>query len=166
VLPQLRTPLTLSWLQYMMKEREANRLFAAYKKKMVDLLGTKAQYGDVLDKVGRALFGTRFKGVYAQHQPTYGKAGYYIINTDTSPKGEHWVAVCLTQKTCYVFDTFGRQTKNILKHLYKKVRAQGKSVVDADYDKDQSETSAVCGQLCLAWLLVAKQHGVQAALLI
>ena len=149
-----------------MKEREANRAFALNKKKMVELLGTKAQFSDVLDRVGRALFGARFKGVYAQHQPTYGKQGYYIINTDTSAKGEHWVAVCITQKTAYVFDSFGRQTKNILKHLYKKVRAQGKSMVDADYDKDQSETSAVCGQLCLAWLLVAKHHGIKAALLI
>lgn len=118
-----------------------------------------------LEKYGYALLGSRFKGVYAQDQLPVNKSGMYIMNNQTSKLGgEHWVAIFSTAKTIYVWDSFGRKSKNLLRILTRRAKAIGKNIVDSDYDRDQEITSAVCGPLSLGWLLTVKKLGISNAL--
>ena len=145
-----------------MADKQANVLFLQYKKKLLKELGNKATTDEQLNCVGKKMFGSKFRGVYAQNQfPN--KTGYYIVNTDiASGPGEHWVAVYSTAKTLYVFDSFGRCTTKLLKHLAK----TKKKIVDADHDAEQRGLSEVCGVLSLAWLGVLRDLGIRKALLI
>ena len=56
--------------------------------------------------------------------PPFPSIGSIIINTD-SGSGEHWVAMILTKKKCFYFDSFGVPVinTNILNYVkqYKKV---------------------------------------------
>ena len=92
--------------------------------------------------------------------------GYYIINTAkaNSRRGIHWVSVCQTPKTLYVYDSFGRPTKSILKSLVKRSHQKKLKIVESDNDKEQRDNSDICGQLCMAFLCVVKQYGIREAL--
>ena len=147
-----------------MNEAQVMKEFRKHKKQIITLLGREALVGATLNSVARDLFGSKFRGVYAQNENTY-KNGYYIINTDLAGKaGLHWVALYITPKTVYVFDSFGRKSANLLPHVV--AAHKHKRVIDTDHDRDQSDSSSMCGQLCLAWLMVVKSLGVRAALLV
>ena len=148
-----------------MKENAAQQIFDGFKKQLIKQLGTKVTTNEQLNKVGYKILGSRFKGTYAQDQLPINKSGMYIVNNHTSKQsGEHWVAVISTTKRIYVFDSFGRKSKTLLKILYKNARSIGKIVIDSDYDIDQSISSEICGPLSLAWLLTAKHIGISNAL--
>lgn len=89
--------------------------------------------------------------------------GLMIVNNKTRAHGgEHWVAVASKDGTLYVFDSFGRPTKDLIPSLYNsklKVR-------DSDYDKDQNVSQTDCGSRCIGWLMLLKEHGVENALLL
>ena len=72
----------------------------------------------------------------------------------------------LTAKAIYVFDSFARATiKQLMKILSKKAKHKQIKIVDSDRsDAEQRDESALCGQLCLAWLCVVKQLGVRSDL--
>ena len=74
-----------------------------------------------------------------------------IINTD-SGRGEHWVALVLTKKQCFYFDSFGVPiiNVNILKYLkrYKKVTYSNQCI--------QYYLSSSCGLFCIAFVLYVK----------
>jgi len=143
-------------------EKGVNSYFGAGKRKYINSLGRKGLSNIQLETTCRDLFGSKFKGVYMQDDllPHMMKPGYYIINTDINDGGGiHWIALVLTPKTAYVFDSFGRPTKSVLPILYKNLIKTHK-VVDADYDQNQKGDSQVCGQLCIAFLICCKKFGV------
>ena len=148
-----------------MKEEEVLKIFNCYKIRLIQKLGTKQTDNEQLEKLGYALLKGRFQGVYPQDKLPVNRSGYYVMNTDTSNKpGIHWVGVVVTKKTVYVWDSFGRKSKTLLKVLTKNAKAVNKVVVDAEYDREQSILSEVCGPLSLAWLLTVKQTGIKNAL--
>jgi len=148
-----------------MKELQVNNIFKIFAKNLVSKMGSAVTDNHQLDKVAYTLLGKRFKGTYAQDKLPVNKSGYYIMNVDTSKKsGTHWVAVLSTPKTIYVFDSFGRKSKNLLKVLYDNAKSVNKKVVDADYDIDQHPSTNICGPLSIAFLLTAKQVGIKNAL--
>jgi hypothetical protein len=152
-----------------MDEAKVLREFHTYKKQIINILGKDALVGNKIQDTGNKLFGSKFRGVFAQNEKSLdiSKTGYYIINTDILGKpGTHWVALYITPKTVYIFDSFGRKSHNLLPHLVSKAHKQNKKIIDTDHDRDQSDTSNICGQLCLAWLMVVKSMGIRGALLV
>ena len=74
-----------------------------------------------------------------------------IINTQKSSQpGEHWVALVLTEKKCYYFDSFGWpiMEENIFRYLephYEKIIYSDTRVQDI--------TSIYCGAFCVCFVL-------------
>ena len=141
-------------------------LFRKFKRKIIAKVGRSATSDTQLREIGDEVLGRRFIGVYPQDEIPLGRTGLIIANTDTSnAPGVHWVAMVLTPKTIYVFDSFARATNQLLKVLSKKAKDKHIKIVDSDRsDAEQRDSSSLCGQLCLAWLCVVKQAGVRAAL--
>ena len=98
------------------------------------------------------------------------KNKYSIINTDKKinsrgelNKGTHWVAVCSDKSgKLLIFDSFGRPTKKLLQHLYKKMKKSNINYKDTEYDIDQY-LLAHCGQLCMAFLQYYDTYGAAKA---
>ena len=149
-------------------ERQVEALFRKFKRKIITKVGRDETSDTQLRGIGNELLGRRFIGVYPQDKIPLGRTGLIIANTDTSNgPGVHWVAMVLTPKTIYVFDSFARATKQLMKILSKNAKHKQIKIVDSDRsDAEQRDESSlsVCGQLCLAWLCVVKQVGVRSAL--
>ena len=141
-------------------------LFLKYKKKIISLVGKKALDDSQLNTLGKQLIGKRFIGVFAQDELP-NRVGYMIVNVDTSkhintPKA-HWVAIYQTSKTLYVYDLFGRLTKNVLTLISKTTT---KKIVDSRHDPEQYGYTEICGHLAISWLCVARDLGIRKALTI
>jgi hypothetical protein len=148
-----------------MTEVEVMKVFNSYKQQLIKQLGTQVTDNIQLDRVAYKLLGTRFKGTYSVDTVPIKKSGMFIVNTDLSTNpGVHWVSVFSTAKNVYVFDSFGRKTKNLLKPLVKNAKIYQKKVIDSDYDVDQKISSFTCGPLSIAWLLCVKELGIKNAL--
>jgi hypothetical protein len=112
-------------------------------------MGSGTTMSGPLDQVGRALFLTKWKGVFASNEQ-YPDRGYCIVNLDPSyESGSHWVAVA----NGLVYDSFGRC--GLLDDS--RLKCGG----DKLPDQDQLENN--CGQRCLAWLCVHQVAGVPGA---
>ena len=118
-----------------------------------------------LDRMGRTLLGTKFKGVYASdgipaltvRQP------YAVINTKpASSGGEHWLGAARVTRTgrVLVYDSFGRSHVTLLPG------ALPPGTQDTDRDIEQSIAQTNCGQRSLAWLVVFDRLGPTAARLV
>jgi hypothetical protein len=78
-----------------------NSLLADFEQK----LGKGVTTGDQLDKVGRAVFGSEWGGVFARDGEWRRRKGYKIVNLDRkNQSGSHWVGVVGDM----VYDSFGR----------------------------------------------------------
>ena len=145
-----------------MKQRNC---FKNTKKKYLKKLGSSATYDTDLLRVGKKEFGNKFQGVYAVNEQFLVKNNnYYIINTDKkSGPGEHWVSIYLTPKKLYFYDSFSRDATKITPLLIK--RFQHRQIIQSDQkDQEQYGLSEVCGVLCLAFLSVVRDLGINKAL--
>ena len=116
-----------------------------------------------LNRAGKKLLGKSFVGVFPQDQIPNLRSGESIIfnNHVSGMNGEHWLGGVKTDKGLVVFDSFGRDLSKFLPILSKQVR-----ILSTDPDVDQRYVDSNCGNLTLAWLLLAKKHGVEMAKLI
>lgn len=153
-----------------MKEKEIEKEFNKYKNKLIRKLGNHALDTDEIDNECRHLFSKKYKGCYPQDTKFPLKPGYYVINTDiSSGPGEHWVALCLTAKSAYFYDSFCRDPKIILPHLVKRL-----SKYKIKYDKRDAEQRAIykdkivviCGHATIGFLMIAHRYGIRKAMLI
>ena len=142
---------------------EPDELFRKYKAVLIRIAGRRALFDITLDSIGKSLFHKKWLGVYSQKDALF-KPGYQVLNTSNRAPGTHWVSLFIEGKTVYIYDSFGRPTKSLLKGFYSKAKAKGFSVQDSDYDAEQRGDSEVCGVLALSWLLVIKNLGITAAL--
>lgn len=149
-------------------EAKTHRLFEKKATQLIKKNGELAMTGGEVFKQGRNMFGKKFRGVYMVDNTALSRPGYMIVNNDLSGgPGEHWVGVIIKAKTAYVYDSFARSTKTLLRPLYKKLKEKGFKVIESDRnDLEQSEDSQICGNLCLAWLYVANKMGLDKAILI
>lgn len=147
-----------------MSEAQANKLFRNYFKQIVKYLKHgNTTYSDELEKLGKKLFGNKFKGVFASDQiPQLKNTEMAIVNLDKSNEpGSHWVAIYKSNNNIWIYDSFGRSTYSILPNLKKSGNG---NVKEADNDPEQFGTkSEECGQLSISWLCVADKHGVELA---
>ena len=147
-----------------MNEKQIEQIFHKQTKKLVKSIGNHALSNHELDAIGPRLFGNKYHGTYSQDKIQY-KNGFCIINVDVhSKKGSHWVALYITSRTIYVFDSFGRPTPKLLKVLTTKAKKLNKRLVDCDYDRNQKYDSIICGHMCLSWLACVRDHGIKTAL--
>ena len=146
-------------------EAKANALFKKYKTKLIKDLGRHALSNTEIDSVAQTLFGTKYRGSFAQNEKFEKKTGFYIINTDTaSGPGEHWISVVLTPKTAYVYDSFARDSKKLVPHLVRYLYPR--KIIESKKDKEQKGAEIICGHLSLSFLCVANDLGIKYAILI
>lgn len=130
--------------------------------------GNKATTDTQLTRIGKKYFNNVYIGTYPwdtyplSNLPEY---GFAIINTDDSKKGgTHWVAIHNYKNKMYVYDSFGRITKNILKKFNKRITGKGLKIIDSRRDPEQQGYQEDCGLRCIAWLLIIKSMGIKKAL--
>ena len=143
----------------------ADTLFKKYKKPIIKQLGRKALDDLQINKLGKELIGTKWKGVFTQDRVP-NTTGFMIANTDSSrhinSDSSHWTGIYQTPKTMFVYDSFGRTTKYVLPLIYAKTK---KKIVESSLDPEQyGANSEICGQLALSWLCVANDLGIRKAL--
>ena len=117
-----------------------------------------------IQKKGKELFKSKFIGVFSQDSPVPKRDGYMIMNNDyLGGGGIHWVAIVKQSKNIYVYDSFGRYSKNILPTFTAKMKKQGYKVHSADpSDADQhGYTSVDCGHRSLSALQIAHTKGIK-----
>lgn len=143
-------------------------LFNRYKNKIISVFGKKPLDTQQINSLGQKLLGKCYQGSFAQNEKFEIKNGYYIINTDLVGRiGEHWIAMIISGKRAYIYDSYGRSTKKILKHLYKRLIDMGFKIIEADKDPEQKNSGNqkyICGHLSIAFLKVAKLKGIRVAL--
>lgn len=106
-----------------------------------------------LEKMGKKLFPPSFLGVYPAdvYPRTKRKTYSFIFNTGlSSSKGEHFVAVYVSPKKVFYFDSFGmkpnkKPIKLFLAHLSRLLFYNKQPI--------QHDASNFCGFYCLAFLL-------------
>ena len=110
---------------------------------MYKLVGRKQTTDTQLTKAGKQIFGNDYIGTFASDEannivnPT-GTQKYCIINNKPrSHGGEHWVAICMNKDGTYIFDSFGRPTKDLLPALHNQLKQNGQNIYDTEYDRDQ-----------------------------
>lgn len=138
-------------------------------KKLVKELGNVALDSVTLHRKGKQLFKDKFHGVLCQDSPFPSKNGYTIMNNDyVGGVGIHWVAVIKQGNNIYVYDSFGRYSRNILPTFTAKMQSRGFKVFSADpADADQfGYTSVDCGHRSLSALKIAHSKGIGAFMLL
>lgn len=142
-----------------MKEKEVESFFDEVLRTLQSSMGKDITSEDQLRKVGHALLGKSFKGVFpVDRLPPLRQGQCCVINLDQSGEpGSHWVAVYKSQPYC-IYDSFGRRSSNILPSL-KTIQ-----VVDSDYDAEQKLSEDNCGQRSLGWLWCVKKIGIKNAM--
>ena len=106
----------------------------------------------------------KFLGVRLQDETMPSGNGCYILNTDVHDgAGIHWVAVVQHNKTCYVYDSFGRRAQTLLRPFVQNRIGRGYKIKNTDLtDQDQYGYKSVdCGHRCLSALKIYKDHGLQ-----
>lgn len=151
-----------------MTEKSANKMYNNILKKIVTpLVGDKSTFQHDLEKAGRKLLGTEFKGVYPSDKiPVLNDLKKYaIINLDKSTEpGSHWVAIAHQNQKIYVYDSFGRKTVKILPALFQS--GNGSKILDTEPDPEQKIDETNCGGRSLSWLIFFEHYGSKNALLI
>ena len=149
-------------------EKNANIIFKQiYNDEVLPKTGSGTTYASTLEKIAYSKLGIHFKGVFASDQiPLLNiLQKYAIVNLDkSSQSGSHWIGVAFEDNKIYVFDSFGRKSIKIIPSLYKSYSA--KSIIDTDYDAEQTENQENCGALSLTWLLFFDKYKAKNAILI
>lgn len=132
-------------------------------KKMRSVYGNKSLDTDQLDDIGKTMMGKDYCGTFAydQYPANAPECSYAIINTDNSRQtGTHWLSVYKNDKTLYIFDSFGRFSKNVIKKFVKSHIDMGFKIVDVNKTSDQGNSAEDCGLRSMATLLLIKKYGV------
>ncbi len=165
-------------------EAEAEKKYQQVLENIVyPMLGKKTTFGKDLTRVGIKLFGNNFTGAFPSDMiPKLGVNPdgsivnnnninkrshlYAIANLDDSTMpGSHWIALGydVDDKKIWVYDSFGRSTKEIIPSL---VQRYGDKLRMVDDDAEQKVSEDDCGARCMAWLYVFDRYGKDTAKLI
>jgi hypothetical protein len=132
----------------------------SYNKKLHSL-PQHTTYLNELTKIGKAHFGSKYRGTFPSDRiPQLKSNQCCIINLDTSNEpGSHWIAVARGKGLqCYAYDSFGRKASKLIPAL--------SGVIDSQQDAEQALIEVNCGARCIAWLYVLYAKGVKVALTI
>ncbi len=152
-----------------LNEENIQKDYENIKDYMCSILGDNLTFSKDLERLGKQLYGIKFKGVFSSDKiPRVNEISpYAIINLDNSSEpGSHWVAIAYDsdENSVYMYDSYGRKSTKILPSLHRFYGAG--IVVDSDSDAEQRMKENNCGQRSLAWLMVFDKNGSQKAKLI
>lgn len=151
-------------------KKKAENIYLQELKKVESQLGSGLTYGSELAKLAHRLFnkkgqGNKFKGVYASDEIKDLKNmdnGYFIFNLDKKDEsGSHWIGIAKSKKGILVYDSFGRDTKEIIPNVY----SIG-NVKDTEDDAEQLIHEENCGSRVISFLKVYDDYGPEIASLI
>ena len=148
------------------KEKDAELLYNKILKDVERLTGDKTTYLEQLNGVGKKLLGVKFKGVFPSDKiPKLNDLSpYCILNLDKSKEpGSHWVALAKHGNNSILYDSFGRDNKQIIPAL--RYSGNGR-IIDTDDDVEQKILETNCGARCTAWLKFFDEYGAKNAMLI
>jgi hypothetical protein len=120
-----------------------------------------------VNKIAKQLLGKIFIGVYSVDTvPDLPDKAMCIFNTDKAKKsGTHWMALYKSKNNYYIYDSFGRHTKNVATYLQKQILKIDKAkVIDFEHDREQAEYQANCGIRCIIALHCVQKFGIRKAL--
>lgn len=110
-------------------------------------------YMNEIDNIGKKLFGKLYRGTFMINRGL--KLSNYECciynNLDSSSEGEHWFCVYKNNNRIYYYDSFGRPLREFVDKKY--IRKNWTPI--GLHTKEQSDTSMICGQLSLCFLLYA-----------
>lgn len=131
-------------------------------KALVKKLGNKPLSDIDLRKEATNLKLPKFKGVFMQNSLLPDGNCTYIVNQDVvGGGGIHWIAVVQQNKTCYVYDSFGRGAGRLVPKFHHDRIARGYKIKNTDLDADQFGDKTVdCGHRCLSAMMIYKKHGL------
>ena len=137
----------------------ADALLAVYLQRVERELGHKITSNTELSEYALAEFGQdMFRGVFPSGQSPKDTAGsyFYVVNTEPVHDG-HWMCVArVPGKQPLLFDSFGRTPSPHWQAHLQHMRT-------TDPDVDQASDTNRCGQLCLAWAMIFRVHGLDVA---
>jgi NDP-sugar pyrophosphorylase family protein len=151
------------------KEKHVELMYNKILKDIISLVGDDVTYLSELEKVGKKLFGVKFKGVFpSNHIPKLNDLSpYAILNLDTSKQsGSHWIAIAKHphKNETLIYDGFARKGRTIIKSLY--YSGNGR-IIDSDLkDSEQTVSENSCGARAITFLMVLDKFGWDAAKLI
>jgi len=117
-------------------------------------------------EIGKNLLGSKYKGTFPQDKvPFTNTSKNFIINVDKSGMpGSHWIGVFQdTKKNMYIYDSFARTSKKLLKYLYDKAKLKGFKIIDTNKKADQFGKTQICGPISVAWLSTVEKYGIKTA---
>ena len=139
---------------------EINNIYKGYMDILKNFIGNDTTFGDDLKRKGKYIFGYRFKGVFSSDNlpKDIKNRDMYIANLDKSTgKGSHWISVYKQNDKLYVYDSFGRPSKRIIKSLV----GQGIDIQDTQYDAEQSKRENNCGLRAFSALFMFDNHDAE-----
>ena len=148
------------------KEKDAELLYNKILKNVERLTGDKTTYLEQLNGVGKKLLGVKFKGVFPSDKiPKLNDLSpYCILNLDKSKEpGSHWVALAKHGNNSILYDSFGRDNKQIIPAL--RYSGNGR-IIDTDDDVEQKILETNCGARSLSWLKFFDEYGAKNAMLV
>ena len=119
-----------------------------------DILGDKATSNIQLLKIGKRIFGDRFKNVYCSNDSIRLKNNECcIVNTDSSKQeGSHWISLYKYKDHYFVWDSFARDIHTLSKFF------RFKKWINVEHPREESFKSSSCGQLSMAWMLLFDKY--------
>ena len=144
-----------------------------YKNMMKDLtkiMGNGELDSNQLTQMCKSIFKKEFNSVCAWSEYVANpKKPYSIVNTDATV-GSHWLGVYTEDgKTVYVYDSFARNLKRIMKDWYDLSKKLGFKLIFINKKKDQSDASGNapaqinCGLRSYCWIYCVKIYGLKKA---
>ncbi len=146
----------------MISKKKAEKEYEKYLRQIESKYGNKETNSIQLHKIGKRMFGKKFRGVFASNEIEIMKSGEYaIVNLDDSSKpGSHWVGLVKCRGRSYIYDSFGRKTYKILPEL---IQSGNGVILETENDPEQEMIQEDCGQRSLSFLKVYDKYGWQAA---
>jgi hypothetical protein len=139
------------------------QLHATQVKALVKKLGNKALSDTEIRKEVNGLKIPKFSGVFLQNSVLPEGNCTYIINQDVvGGPGIHWLGVVQQNKTCYVYDSFGRSAGRVIPKFHHIMVGRGYKIRNTDLsDADQhGDRSVTCGHRAISALMIYKKHGL------
>ncbi len=130
---------------------------------LVKKLGNKALSDTEIRKKVNGLKIPKFSGVYLQNSVLPEGNCCYIINQDVvGGSGIHWLSVVQQNKTCYVYDSFGRGAGRVIPKFHHIMVGRGYKIKNTDLkDTDQhGDRSVTCGHRAISALMIYKKYGL------
>jgi hypothetical protein len=142
----------------------AEKEYHKHLKDIENIIGTGITDSNQLNKLGKRLFGNKYKGTYpADKIPSLRRKQMMIVNNEKSNEsGEHWLAIIKNiDDTILIYDSFARKHFKILPSL---AESTEHPIKNTERDAEQSKSEQNCGARCMAFLKVFNELGYQYAI--